>query len=113
MCFAIFDGFLRKVLLALQPSCKSVGRFLTLPNVSHRSTCKLFFLTEEYMSALENLKKTTNLRDFSKMLGYKEKSLAYILYSPQYKNKYSFFTIPKKNGGTRVINAPDIKLKRL
>ena len=65
------------------------------------------------MSALENLKKTTNLHDFSRMLGYKEKSLAYILYSPQYKNKYSSFTIPKKNGGTRVINAPDIKLKRV
>ena len=48
------------------------------------------------MSALEILRKTTNLRDFSKMLGYKEKSLAYILYSPQYKNKYSEFILNNK-----------------
>ena len=65
------------------------------------------------MSALERLKETKNLYDFSKMLGYQEKSLAYILYSPKYVNKYISFTILKKNGGTRTINAPEAKLKRL
>lgn len=65
------------------------------------------------MKVIDSLKQTTSLYDFSKFLGYKESSLAYILYSKQYKNKYTSFTIPKKNGGTRSINAPDCKLKKV
>lgn len=48
------------------------------------------------MKVIDSLKQTTSLYDFSKFLGYKESSLAYILYSKQYKNKYTSFTIPKK-----------------
>ena len=65
------------------------------------------------MSDLTKLKKIETLAGFAKFLGYKEKSLAYILYSHQYINKYIYFTIPKKKGGVRDIYAPESKLKRL
>ncbi len=65
------------------------------------------------MSDLTKLKKIETLASFAKFLGYKESSLAYILYSRQYTNKYIHFTIPKKKGGVRDIYAPDNKLKRL
>ncbi len=65
------------------------------------------------MSDLTKLKKIETLADFARFLGYKESSLAYILYSAQYTNKYIHFTIPKKKGGVRDIYAPESKLKRL
>ena len=65
------------------------------------------------MTILEKLKQTTNLYDFAKFLGYKKGSLAYILYSPKYMNKYVSFKIPKRSGGMRTINAPDKKLKKV
>lgn len=65
------------------------------------------------MSDLTKLKKIETLASFAKFLGYKEKSLAYILYSRQYTNKYIYFTIPKKKGGVRDIYTPESKLKRL
>ena len=65
------------------------------------------------MSDLTKLKKIETLAEFAKFLGYKENSLAYILYSRQYTNKYIHFTIPKKKGGVRDIYAPDNRLKRL
>ena len=65
------------------------------------------------MSDLTKLKKIETLASFAKFLGYKESSLAYILYSRQYTNKYIHITIPKKKGGVRDIYAPDNKLKRL
>lgn len=68
---------------------------------------------EEKMSDLTKLKNIKTLAEFAKFLGYKESSLTYILYSHQYSNKYVHFTIPKKNGGVRDIDAPESKLKRL
>ena len=65
------------------------------------------------MSELTKLKNIKTLAEFAKFLGYKESSLTYILYSHQYSNKYVHFTIPKKNGGVRDIDAPESKLKRL
>ena len=65
------------------------------------------------MSHLENLKKTTTLAELALLLGYKPKALSYILYKIPQINKYKDFTIPKKNGGERRIQAPVDKVKHL
>lgn len=65
------------------------------------------------MSSLEKLQKTTSLREFAALVGYKPKTLSYILYRIPEKDKYKEFTIPKRNGGTRTIKAPEDRLKHL
>ncbi len=65
------------------------------------------------MSILDDLKKTTSLSDLALLLGFKPNSLSYILYKITDENKYSEFTIPKKNGGERLIKAPADRLKKL
>ena len=65
------------------------------------------------MNTLNSIKNTTDLNNFAKILGYKPKSLSYILYALPPNEKYRTFTIPKKSGGTRIIQAPTIKLARL
>lgn len=52
--------------------------------------------------------------DFAKLLGLKSaKYINYLLYNIQTDNLYNSFTIPKKNGGERVIHAPKKGLKFL
>lgn len=61
-------------------------------------------------SLVEQLRKATSLKDLAKTLGVEPKQLSYILYifpGP----KYTTFQIPKKSGGTRVIEAPIDRLK--
>lgn len=65
------------------------------------------------MTSIEKLKKATSLRDFAALVGYKPKSLSYILYRIPDKDKYIEFTIPKRNGGGRKIKAPEERLKHL
>lgn len=65
------------------------------------------------MSNLAKLKAATGLDDVAKILGYKPSALAYLLYVLPAKSKYSSFTVPKKSGGTRIINAPNQRLKTL
>jgi len=65
------------------------------------------------MSDLDKLQKTTSLSELAILLGYKPKALSYILYKIPNENKYSEFTIPKKNGGKRKIKAPTDQLKQL
>jgi len=65
------------------------------------------------MSDLEKLKSTKNLSEFAHLLGYKPKSLSFIIYKIPDDNKYTEFTIPKKNGGVRKIKKPVDRLKRL
>ncbi|MDD2390109.1 MAG: retron Ec67 family RNA-directed DNA polymerase/endonuclease [Desulfobacterales bacterium] len=65
------------------------------------------------MSALEKIKKTTSLSEIAILLGYKPKSLSYILYKIPNKDKYTEFTIPKNNGSERKIKAPVDQLKTL
>lgn len=62
------------------------------------------------MSELYEIKKLQNTNDLAKYLGYSAKSLSYLLYSSDYKNKYVHFSIAKKSGGVRNICAPDKKL---
>lgn len=63
------------------------------------------------MSFLTNLKCATSLHDLANLLGYKPKSLSYVVYKNP--NKYKTFTIPKKSGGVRSICAPYPELKLL
>lgn len=65
------------------------------------------------MSSLEKLKSATSRRDLAELLGYKLKSLTYILYKIKDEDKYTEFSIPKKNGGVRQIKAPIDQLKKL
>ena len=64
------------------------------------------------MTKLERLKDTKNLSEFALLLGFQPKMLSYILYvMPDTEEYYESFAIQKKNGGTRIINAPNEKLK--
>ena len=65
------------------------------------------------MSSLEKLKFASSRGDLAVLLGYKPKSLAYILYKIRDEDKYTEFSIPKKNGGLRQIKAPNDQLKKL
>ncbi|NVH49493.1 RNA-directed DNA polymerase [Photobacterium damselae subsp. damselae] len=64
-------------------------------------------------TSLNSLKKCSSLNDFALLLGYQPKSLAYVLYKIEDKKKYTSFEIPKKSGGVRVIQKPNVKLKLL
>ncbi len=63
----------------------------------------MFFLTD--------LKRTKSLNDVAHLLGYKPKSLSYVIYKMPV--KYKTFTVPKKSGGDRTISAPCLELKLL
>lgn len=65
------------------------------------------------MSKLDNLKKASTLADVARLLGYRAKSLSYIIYVVPEDQKYVTFTTPKKTGGLRRIDAPIPKLKKV
>jgi len=66
------------------------------------------------MTKLEKLKNVKNINEFAPLLGFRPKMLSYILYiMPNVEKCYKTFTIPKKNGGLRIINSPNDKLKLL
>jgi RNA-directed DNA polymerase len=62
---------------------------------------------------LAALKLATSLHDVAELLGYKPSALAYLLYKLPDAAKYTTFTIPKKAGGVRTIDAPIPSLKLL
>src|SRR6266446_5429896 len=65
------------------------------------------------MPRLATLKAATSLSDVAKLLDFKPKAVSYILYKHPEATKYKTFQIPKRNGGTRTIKAPDDALKLL
>jgi RNA-directed DNA polymerase len=65
------------------------------------------------MSQLIALKSCRNLADVAALLGYKTSALSYLLYKKSSEAKYKTFEIPKKSGGSRVIEAPEKDLKLL
>lgn len=65
------------------------------------------------MSNLEKLHNTKTLKGFARLLGYKPKSLAFILYKLPPESKYTTFEIAKSSGGKRTIHAPIPQLKLL
>jgi hypothetical protein len=65
------------------------------------------------MSALLLLKTAHSLHDIANFLAIKPAHLSYVLYKKPVTLKYTTFTIPKKYGGTRTINAPIADLKHI
>ncbi len=63
------------------------------------------------MSQLRTLQSASSLRDVANLLHIRPANLSYILYHLRPETKYSTFTIPKRNGGTRIIMAPAEPLK--
>lgn len=63
------------------------------------------------MSFLHSLKAAQSLSDTANILGYKAKSLSYVIYKMPI--RYTTFKIPKKTGGFRTISAPVAELKLL
>ena len=63
------------------------------------------------MSFLKSLKSARSLHDLANLLGYKPKSLSYVVYKNP--SKYKTFTVPKRSGGVRNISAPIPELKLL
>ena len=65
------------------------------------------------MSFLEKLKNATTRSELAHILGFQPNKLSYILYKIPDSEKYHTFGVPKKNGSTRIIQAPDPRLKTL
>lgn len=65
------------------------------------------------MTKLEALKNITTKKELAVLLGVKASFLTYNLYIIKPHTQYTQFRIPKKNGGERIISAPNGKLKIL
>ena len=65
------------------------------------------------MNKLDVLKKATTKKDLAALLGVKTSMLTYSLYKLKTPSQYYRFSIPKKNGGLRIICAPQGRLKIL
>jgi RNA-directed DNA polymerase len=65
------------------------------------------------LSVLDDLKAAKSPSELAAVLGYKPSALAFILHKIPPASKYAQFTIPKKAGGVRTINAPIDRLKIL
>jgi RNA-directed DNA polymerase len=65
------------------------------------------------MSKLKHLRSISTKPSFAKVLGVNAAFLTRCLYIYKSKNQYHQFTIDKKSGGKRVINAPSEELKSL
>jgi retron-type reverse transcriptase len=65
------------------------------------------------MSKISKIKGIATKQELAELLGVKASFLTYVLYIRRPENQYVQFSIPKKSGGERVINAPMEKLKSL
>ena len=65
------------------------------------------------MTDLEKLRAARTLKDVGHILGVQPKTVSYLLYQLPEAEKYHSFEIPKHNGGKRLINAPERRLKML
>jgi len=65
------------------------------------------------MNKLERLKKITTKPSLAKLLEVDSSFLTNVLYVLHPATQYTTFTIPKKSGGIRTIQAPSVKLKSL
>jgi retron-type reverse transcriptase len=63
------------------------------------------------MSDLSALRNTTTLPQLARLLKMKGEYLSHALYWHQQQKPYQHFTIPKKGGGRRIIEAPNSRLK--
>lgn len=65
------------------------------------------------LSALLALKSAKTREDLAALLRYRRSALTYILYKIPPAARYKTFTLPKKSGGDRCIDAPNPRLKAL
>ena len=65
------------------------------------------------MSYLQKLKAAEDRKELAHLLGFKPSALTAIIYQTPLEQRYSVFPIPKKDGGERIIKAPNEKLKKL
>ncbi|MHA3720464.1 retron Ec67 family RNA-directed DNA polymerase/endonuclease [Yersinia enterocolitica] len=65
------------------------------------------------MKRLQSLKEAKTKPDLAKLLGIKPSAFTYSLYVLKPENQYTQFKISKKNGGERIINAPNGILKMI
>lgn len=79
---------------------------------TRRSACKPFFLVNA-LSVLLQLQQAKTLNDLAGLLRYSPSGLSFILYKIPSDRKYTTFTIRKKAGGDRQIDAPIPHLKAL
>lgn len=63
------------------------------------------------MSRLAKLRACESLSDLARLIGYKPRSLGYLIHQIGDDAKYTEFQIPKKSGGVRTISAPMANLK--
>lgn len=69
------------------------------------------FLATCPMTYLKNIREAQTLKDIAHILGVQPKTVSYLLYILPDAKKYRSFEIPKRNGGKRLINAPEPRLK--
>lgn len=65
------------------------------------------------MSTLKKLRDAKTLDDVAKLLGFAPSGLSYVLYKIPDSKKYVSFEIPKRDGGKRLIKAPEPQLALL
>ncbi|MES9850925.1 MAG: retron Ec67 family RNA-directed DNA polymerase/endonuclease [Candidatus Thiodiazotropha sp. L084R] len=65
------------------------------------------------MKKIDQLKIAISLHGIAHLLGFKPSTLAYILYKLPDSEKYTIFSIPKRQGGSRIITSPCPKLKNV
>ena len=65
------------------------------------------------MSRIESLRSASSLSDLATLLGFRPSGVSYILYKRTPGDNYKEFTIPKRTGGQRTIQAPTDGLKTL
>ena len=65
------------------------------------------------MTNLEKLRAAQTLKDIAHIIGVKPSTVSFLLYKLPPVEKYYSFEISKRNGDTRLINAPERRLKML
>src|ERR1700683_630321 len=80
---------------------------------ARRSACKPFRFWWFWLSILHALRSAKTRYDAAALLGYKPSALSFIVHRIPKEAKYKIFTIKKKGGGERRIDAPIPKLKGL
>lgn len=65
------------------------------------------------MTYLKKIREAQTLKDIAHILSVKPRTVSYLLYILPEAEKYHSFEIPKRNGGRRLINAPEPRLKML
>ena len=63
------------------------------------------------MTYLKKIREAQTLVDVAHILGVQPKTVSYLLYILAEATRYQSFEIPKRNGGKRLINAPEPRLK--